>query len=159
MLKEQEKFYSLRRVAQKIGLEPAYLSKVERGLVAPPSEAKIVALAHVLDEDPDFLLALAGKVLYQRRTAIMQEFIRLAASKRNFNLEDAFQGKTFGEIDNEWANEKDVKFKIQTHKKNPNSIYLDVKGWFTLEDFKTTFLSTVLSAFERQKGSKLNDIT
>jgi transcriptional regulator with XRE-family HTH domain len=54
--------YSLRQVAQRITVEPAYLSKVERGDVAPPSEATIVRLAHDLGEDPDILLAMAGKV-------------------------------------------------------------------------------------------------
>lgn len=54
--------FSLRQVAERIGVEPAYLSKVERGDVAPPSEEKIVRLATELDEDPDVLLALAGKV-------------------------------------------------------------------------------------------------
>jgi len=54
--------FSLRQVAERIGVEPAYLSKVERGDVAPPSEEKIVRLAAELDEDPDVLLALAGKV-------------------------------------------------------------------------------------------------
>ena len=38
------------------------MSKVERGEAAPPSEAKIVALAHELGEDADVLLAMAGKV-------------------------------------------------------------------------------------------------
>ena len=54
--------FSLRQVAQRIGVEPAYLSKIERGLVAPPSEATITRLATDLGEDPDMLLALAGKV-------------------------------------------------------------------------------------------------
>ncbi len=54
--------YSVRQVAQRIGVEPAYLSKIERGDVAPPSEAKIRALAAELGEDADVLLAMAGKV-------------------------------------------------------------------------------------------------
>ena len=58
----QEPELSLRQVALRIGVEPSYLSKVERGLVPPPSEAKIVLLAKELGEDPDVLLALAGKV-------------------------------------------------------------------------------------------------
>jgi len=41
----QSKEFSVRKVAAKIGVEPAFLSKVERGLVSPPSEAKIIALA------------------------------------------------------------------------------------------------------------------
>lgn len=45
-----------------VRVEPSYLSKVERGLVPPPSEAKINLLAKALGEDPDVLPALAGKV-------------------------------------------------------------------------------------------------
>ena len=59
-LKDRTK--SLRQVALRIGVEPAFLSKVERDLTPPPSEAKIIALADVLGEDPDLLLAMAGKV-------------------------------------------------------------------------------------------------
>jgi transcriptional regulator with XRE-family HTH domain len=54
--------YSLRRVAASVGIEPSYLSKIERGEQPPPSEETILALARELDEDPDVLLALAGKV-------------------------------------------------------------------------------------------------
>jgi len=61
-LKGRDRSYSLRQVARRIGVEPAYLSKVERSEVAPPSEGKIVRLADVLGEDPDAMLALAGKV-------------------------------------------------------------------------------------------------
>ncbi len=53
---------SLRQVAGRIGVEPAFLSKIERDVTPPPSEAKIVALAGELGEDPDLLLAMAGKV-------------------------------------------------------------------------------------------------
>ena len=61
-LQEKDDFYSLRKMAGRIGVEPSYLSKVERGETAPPSEAKIIALAEELGEDPDVLLAMAGKV-------------------------------------------------------------------------------------------------
>ncbi len=54
--------YSMRQVALRIGVEPAYLSKIERGDFAPPSEEKIYALAAELGEDSDVLLAMAGKV-------------------------------------------------------------------------------------------------
>jgi HTH-type transcriptional regulator, competence development regulator len=54
--------FSLRSVARSCGVEPAYLSKIERGEMPPPSEALIVRLAERLGEDPDFLLALGGKV-------------------------------------------------------------------------------------------------
>lgn len=61
-LKQTDRCFSLRQVAQRIGVEPAYLSKIERGDVAPPSEAKILALSKELDVDSDLLLAMAGKV-------------------------------------------------------------------------------------------------
>ncbi len=70
--KKSDPRYSLRQVASRIGVEPAYLSKVERGDVAPPSEAKIIALATELDEDPDVLLALAGKVSSELQDVIRQ---------------------------------------------------------------------------------------
>ena len=70
-LKARDRRFSVRQVAQRIGVEPAYLSKIERGDVAPPSEAKIRALAKELDEDADMLLAMAGKV-----SSDLQEIIR-----------------------------------------------------------------------------------
>jgi len=54
--------YSLRQVAARTGIGPSYLSKIERGEFAPPSEEKIRLLAAELGEDPDVLLAMAGKV-------------------------------------------------------------------------------------------------
>ena len=64
--------FSVRRLAARVGVEPSYLSKVERGEVAPPSEATIVALAEALGEDPDVLLALAGKVSRQLQAVILK---------------------------------------------------------------------------------------
>ena len=62
--------YSLRKVAARIGVAPSFLSKVERGQDSPPSEPKIRALATILDEDPDVLLAMAGKVSVDLQEAI-----------------------------------------------------------------------------------------
>lgn len=70
-LRKQDRRYSLRQVAHRIEVEPAYLSKIERGDVAPPSEATTLKLARDLGEDPDVLLALAGKV-----SSDLQEIIR-----------------------------------------------------------------------------------
>jgi transcriptional regulator with XRE-family HTH domain len=74
--------YSLRRVAASVGVEPSYLSKVERGEQPPPSERTIVALARELGEDADVLLALAGKVsedlqaIIRRRPRLFADLIR-----------------------------------------------------------------------------------
>ena len=64
--------FSLRKVAEQIGIQPSYVSKVERGEVSPPSEATIIKWADVLGEDPDVLLALAGKVSADLRNVIVK---------------------------------------------------------------------------------------
>ncbi len=67
-----DRTYSVRQVAQRIGVEPAYLSKIERDRVAPPSESTISRLAHELGEDPDLLLAMAGKVSSDLKEIILR---------------------------------------------------------------------------------------
>jgi transcriptional regulator with XRE-family HTH domain len=64
--------FSLRRVAERAGIEPTWLSRIERGLVPPPGEESIRRLAAVLDLDADVLLALAGKVSSDLRQVILQ---------------------------------------------------------------------------------------
>ena len=81
-LRERDRRYSLRQVARRVGVEPAYLSKIERGDAAPPSEAMTVRLAKELGEDPDVFLALAGKVsgdlqeIIRKRPRLFAELIR-----------------------------------------------------------------------------------
>jgi len=70
-LRADDRRYTLRQVAARIGVEPSYLSKIERGEQPPPSEQKIAALADDLGEDRDVLLALSGKV-----SSDVQEVIR-----------------------------------------------------------------------------------
>jgi HTH-type transcriptional regulator, competence development regulator len=81
-LRKADPRFSLRQVAQRIHVQPAYLSQVERGNVAPPSEATIRRLAKELGEDVDVLLALAGKVsddlleVIRRRPTLFAELLR-----------------------------------------------------------------------------------
>ena len=81
-LRRRDPRYSVRKVADRVGLEPSYLSKIERGLQAPPSSEKIALLAEDLQEDRDVLLALAGKVspdlleVIRRRPALFGQIIR-----------------------------------------------------------------------------------
>ena len=81
-LRENNPKFSIRRVAQRMGIQPSYLSKVERGEVAPPSEETTRKLAAELDVDTDVLLALAGKVssdlqdAIRKRPALFAEVIR-----------------------------------------------------------------------------------
>lgn len=81
-----QKGFSLRQVAEAVDLEPSFLSKVERGLSDPPGEEKILRLAEVLGEDPDVLLALAGRVSSETQALIRgkpKAFTALLRALRN----------------------------------------------------------------------------
>ena len=75
---------SLRAFARQIGMSPTYLSKVERGEFLPPAEEKVKAMARALEQDPDELLALAGRVasdlpdIIRRTPRQMANFLRTA---------------------------------------------------------------------------------
>jgi transcriptional regulator with XRE-family HTH domain len=69
-LRESDPSYSVRQVAERLGIEPSYLSKVERDIGSPPSEETLVRLAADLELDADVVLALAGKVSRDLQEAI-----------------------------------------------------------------------------------------
>ena len=74
--------YSVRQTAERIGVEPTHLSKIERGEVFPPSEEMVRRLAADLGEDADLLLAMAGMVandvlaIIVKRPVLFAELIR-----------------------------------------------------------------------------------
>jgi len=78
----EDRAYSVRQVAQRMGVQPSYLSKVERDEVGPPSEETTRKLAHELGMDADVVLAMAGKVssdlqeVIRKRPALFAELIR-----------------------------------------------------------------------------------
>lgn len=71
-LKTKHPAFSVRQVAGRVGIEPAYLSKIERDEMPPPGEETIRKLAYELGEDADVLLAMAGKVSSDLRAIIMR---------------------------------------------------------------------------------------
>ena len=81
-LLQHDRRFSLRQVAQRIGVEPSYLSKLERGAQRSLSEEKIVTLARELGEDPDVLMALNGKIsqdiqeIIRKRPQLFAQLIR-----------------------------------------------------------------------------------
>jgi transcriptional regulator with XRE-family HTH domain len=93
-LQRHDRRYSLRQVAQRIGVQPGYLSKIERGDFPPPSEEKIRLLAAELNEDSDVLLAMAGKVskdlqeIIRARPALFAELIRAMKSAPDARVHD-----------------------------------------------------------------------
>ena len=85
LLREDSSF-SQQQLSEKIGIKQSYLSKIERGSATTLSEEKIVALAKALNEDPDYLLALGGKVSSDVLNIIQQRprlFARLVRDMKN----------------------------------------------------------------------------
>lgn len=80
----EAKSIGLRELARLIEVEPAYLSKIEREIFPPPSEMLIVKIAGHLDEDPDRLLALAGKIPSDVKDAIIRSNGELAKMVREW---------------------------------------------------------------------------
>ena len=79
---ESDPAFSVRKLAERVGIEPSYLSKIERGEQPPPGEQTIRRLAEELGEDPDSLLALGGKVsgdlleIIRERPSVVAELLR-----------------------------------------------------------------------------------
>lgn len=96
--------YSLRKVAARVGVGPAYLSQVERDAGSAPTEATIQALAADLGLDANVLLAMAGKVSAELQAIIVkrpQLFAQLLAACRD--LPDHAILKLVREVrDGEW---------------------------------------------------------
>lgn len=81
-LAANDRGFSLRQLAARVGVEPSYLSKIERGEQPPPGEETIRKIARELGEDADVFLALGGKVssdlleIIRQRPEIVAELLR-----------------------------------------------------------------------------------
>ena len=81
---EDRRTYSLRQVAERVGIEPSYLSKIERGIFPPPSEETIVLIAQELHEDKDVLLAMAGKLSSDLKAIILSSLLNVSSTGTPF---------------------------------------------------------------------------
>ena len=77
-LHDKDRRFSARQLAHRIGIEPSYLSKIERGIERPPSSAVIMKLAKELDVNSDLLLSLAGKIHPEVMSAIIARPVVIA---------------------------------------------------------------------------------
>ena len=73
ILRKGDPEYSIRKVAQRIGIHHSYLSKIERGEPASLSESRMVALAGELGENPELLMIMSGKVPESLRRAVFRD--------------------------------------------------------------------------------------
>ena len=74
-----------RNLAEKVGVDFSYISKIENDRLPPPAADTIVRICHALEAPPDTLLALSGKIPSKLRDTIgsspaAMQFIRSAQS-------------------------------------------------------------------------------
>lgn len=67
-----KKEISQRKLAELVGIDFTYISKIESGTMDPPAEDKIVKMAEVLGEDPDAMLIAAKKIPSQFQKTITE---------------------------------------------------------------------------------------
>jgi transcriptional regulator with XRE-family HTH domain len=96
---------TLRKFAQDVGISPTYLSKVERGDFSPPTEDRIKDFAKALGENPDELLAIAGRISSDLTNIIMQHPSEVADLLRTAYMLDVSKGEWI-EITNEIKKKK-----------------------------------------------------
>lgn len=80
----KEKKITQRKLAELVGIDFTYISKIENGSMDPPAEDKIVKIAEVLGEDSDKLVIAAKKVPSDFQKLIIEHkdipvFLRKAA--------------------------------------------------------------------------------
>ena len=89
--KRTEKQITLRKFAEMIEVSPTYVSQIERDEFDPPPENRIKAIAEILGENVDELLALAKRVpsdlpaILQKHPKEVATFLRTA---KGFSRED-----------------------------------------------------------------------
>ncbi len=76
---------SQRDLAEKVGVDFSYISKIENDRLPPPAADTIVKICNALEVSPDSLLVLSGKIPKELKEAIgsspaAMQFIRSAQS-------------------------------------------------------------------------------
>jgi XRE family transcriptional regulator of biofilm formation len=69
----EEKNISIAQFGRKVGISPTYLAPIERDVFPPPAEHKVLKIAKALDQNPDELLALAGRIGTDLRRIIRRQ--------------------------------------------------------------------------------------
>ena len=83
--------FSLRYVAEQIGITPSYLSKIERGVVPPPNEEILNDLADLLQISHDFLYVLAGRIREEQIQNFHNLLIAIDKDANDFQLLNIIQ--------------------------------------------------------------------
>ena len=85
-MREAQKL-GLRAAADRLGISPAYLSRIERGKERPPKPELVKRMATLLGGDPDLLFRLAESTdpdlaAYMHRIPRIPEFLRTAKAMK-----------------------------------------------------------------------------
>jgi len=91
----KEKKYSQRELADKLGIDFTYLSKLENERGNPPKEDIIRQLAQYLDLDEDKLIFLAGKIPAEDEDLIKQHYEDMPLLFRRMRENPEFAAKIF----------------------------------------------------------------
>jgi transcriptional regulator with XRE-family HTH domain len=81
----KDKKISQRKLAELVGIDFTYISKIESGTMDPPAEDKIIKIAEIFNVNPDQLLISAKKVPSELQKVItdyqdLPLFLRKASS-------------------------------------------------------------------------------
>ena len=94
--------FSQRELADKVGVNFSYLSKIESGAMPPPSEKVILRLAEALNVDKDELISLSGRIpadiaqILQNRETL--QLLRSPRPQKNVLTPSKIMGKIRGAI-------------------------------------------------------------
>jgi len=89
-----------RDLAEKVGIDFTYLSKIENGVSGfCPSEEKIIKMAHVLEADADELILLARKVPETIRETIVSDDLAAAFLRKVPYMTDEQREKFKNDLD------------------------------------------------------------
>ncbi len=91
----KEKKYNQRELADKLGIDFTYLSKLENERGNPPKEDIIRQLAQYLDLDEDKLIFLAGKIREEDEDLIKQHYQDMPLLFRRMRENPEFAAKIF----------------------------------------------------------------
>ena len=91
----KRKQYSQRELADRLGIDFTYLSKLENERGNPPKEEIIRQLAQYLDLDEDKLIFLAGKIPAEDEDLIKQHYEDMPLLFRRMRENPEFAAKIF----------------------------------------------------------------
>lgn len=101
----QQKGYTLRTLAEKVGVNYSYLSKIEnQKLEYPPKESVIRKMAQVLEQDKDQLSFLAGRIPHEFEPFLQTHYNKLPTLFQRLKTDPDFAQKVFQSVEAERCN-------------------------------------------------------